>query len=282
MRVGVAFFPTDQSIQPVPLAEALEHHGFESLWLTEHSHIPASRATPRGGVEGAPPLPEEYWRTLDQFVSLGAVAARTERLRLGTGVTLVAQRDPIWLAKQVATVDLLSGGRFHFGIGYGWNKEEMAHHGVAYGERRALLAEKIGLMKALWTQDEAAYDGELLHLEPSWAWPKPVQKPHPPIHMGSAAGPKTFAAMASFCDGWMPIVARHDVESKLDALGEALAAEGRDLEDFDLTAFSAPVDPKRWDELERLGFDRVLIMLPSAPADVVLPLLDEYAALIDR
>ena len=195
---------------------------------------------------------------------------------------MVAHRDPIWLAKEVATFDVLSGGRFHLGVGYGWNKEEMAHHGVAYRERRQLLAEKIGLMRALWTEDEAAYSGEMLHLEPSWAWPKPVQHPHPPILMGGAAGPKTFAAMAEFCDGWMPIVSRYEIRSKLAELEAALEARGRRLADFELTAWGAQPDRGQWEEWESLGFSRVLLLLPSAPAEVVIPLLDDHASLIDR
>ena len=152
---------------------------------------------------------------MDAFVALGAVAATTTQLRLGTGITLVAQRDPIWLAKEVATLDHLSGGRVVFGVGYGWNKEEMASHGVAYKQRRALLREKVLMMKALWTEDVASFEGKLLRLEPSWAWPKPVQKPHPPIIMGGAAGPKTIAHMVEFCDGWMPLSTRHDLEGNL-------------------------------------------------------------------
>jgi probable F420-dependent oxidoreductase len=196
MNLGVMIFPTDRTIAPGKLARAAEEHGFESLWFPEHSHIPVARRTPWGGREGAPPLPEMYWRTYDQYVALMAGAAATTKLRLGSGITLVAQRDPIWLAKQVASVDALSGGRILFGIGYGWNKEEMAQHGVRYTERRALLREKVLMMKELWSREEAAFEGELLQLEPSWAWPKPKQQPHPPIIMGGAAGPRTFADIA--------------------------------------------------------------------------------------
>ncbi len=194
MKYGVLIFPTDTSIRPDDLAREVEARGFNSLWFPEHSHIPSSRVTPWGGARDAPPLPDWYWHTLDQYVALAYAATATTTLRLGAGITLLAQRDPIWTAKQVASLDHLSGGRVMFGIGYGWNKEEMAQHGTAYLERRALLREKVLMMKALWTQDEASYEGELLSLEPSWAWPKPVQKPHPPIVMGAAAGPKTIAA----------------------------------------------------------------------------------------
>ena len=152
MKLGVSIFPTDRTIDPASLARAAEERGFESLWFPEHSHIPASRKTPWGGAAGAPPLPEMYWRTHDQFVALMAAAAATTSLKVGSGITLVPQRDPIWLAKQVASVDTLSGGRLLFGIGYGWNKEELAHHGVRYTERRALLREKVLMMKELWTK----------------------------------------------------------------------------------------------------------------------------------
>jgi len=272
-------FVTDQSMDPVHLGEALEERGFESLWLPEHSHIPVSRETPWGGREGAPPLPEYYARTLDIFVALGAIAATTDRLRLGSGIALVAQRDPIWTAKQVATLDVLSGGRVEVGVGYGWNKEEMRQHGVAYGDRRRLLAEKVAVMKALWTQDEASYRGEMLRLEPSWSWPKPVQKPHPPIVLGGAAGPKTFAAMAEFCDGWMPIVGRSDIAGRLSELHQALERVGRDPAEFRLTAWGADPDSAPWSDWEALGFERVLMLVPAAPADVVIPLLDEYREL---
>ncbi len=279
MKLGVYIFPTDTTIDPAALARAVEERGFESLWFPEHSHIPASRRTPWGGVADAPPLPEMYWRTYDQFVALMAAAAATTTLRVGSGITLVAQRDPIWLAKQVASVDVLSGGRLLFGIGYGWNKEEMAQHGTEYTERRALLREKVLLMKALWTQDEAAFQGDLLELQPSWAWPKPLQKPHPPIVMGGAAGPKTFSHIIEFCDGWMPIYGRHPIQ--MEAMREAASAAGRDPATIEVGVFNAPRDA---DELQRLagsGVARALFSLPAAAPDVVLEKLDKYASYLD-
>jgi probable F420-dependent oxidoreductase len=203
MHIGVEIFPTDQTIGVVELAREVEARGFESLWFPEHSHIPTSRATPWGGKEGAPPLPEFYWRTHDPFVALGASAAVTTTLKLATGICLVAQRDPIHTAKEVASVDSISNGRFIFGIGYGWNKEEMAQHGTSYGDRRAILRENILAMRSLWTDDEASFSGEHVSIEPSWAWPKPVQRPGPPIVLGGDAGPRTAADIAEFCDGWM-------------------------------------------------------------------------------
>ncbi len=275
-------FPTDTAIAPAELARAVEERGFESLWFPEHSHIPASRRTPWGGRAGAPPLPEEYWRTLDQFVALTAAAAVTTRLRLGTGITLVAQRDPIWLAKQVASLDLLSGGRLLFGVGYGWNKEEMAHHGVRYGERRAVLRENVLAMQALWTQEEAEFAGEHVVFEPSWAWPKPFQQPHPPVIMGASPGPKTFGHVVEFCDGFMPIHGRADVVAALPALRQAAEAAGRDPATIELGLF---ISPRRADEVARLadaGFTRFVLRVPAAPAAEVLPLLDEHAALAAR
>ena len=212
MQIGVEIFPTDQTIGAVELAREVEARGFESLWFPEHSHIPTRRATPWGGREGAPPLPEFYWRTFDPFVALGACAAVTTTLKLATGICLVAQRDPIHTAKEVASVDALSNGRFLFGVGYGWNKEEMAQHGTAYGERRAILRENILAMKELWANDEASFEGEYVTIEPSWSWPKPTQQPGPPIILGGDAGPKTAAHIAEFCDGWMPIGGRHALD----------------------------------------------------------------------
>lgn len=269
MDFGVMIFPTDSTPTPVELGRAVENLGFESLWFPEHSHIPTSRATPWGGVKGAAPLPDWYWKTLDAFVALGAVAAVTTTLKLGTGITLVAQRDPIWLAKEVASLDVISGGRALFGIGYGWNKEEMGSHGVAYTERRDLLREKVLMMKSLWTDDVSAYSGEHLRLEPSWAFPKPVQQPHPPIIMGGAAAPKTIADMVEFCDGWMPLATRHDIAGRLGEVRSAVEAAGRNVKDFDITAYSAKADPELIERLISLNINRIVFNLPqTSPEDV--------------
>ena len=280
MRVGVNIFLTDQSIQPVQIGEELEARGYESLWVAEHSHIPTSRVTPWGGRKNAPPLPEEYWRTHDCFVALSAVAAVTDRLKIGTGITLVAQHDPIWLAKKVASLDMISDGRFEFGIGYGWNREEMANHGVDYRTRYPLVAEKIGLMKALWTQERASYEGKMVRLDESWAWPKPVQKPYPPIIMGSAGGPKSFTAIAEFCDGWMPVGPRN-FAAKIATLHDYLERAGRDPSEVEIGVYGAKADPDKWRQWQSLGVSRILIFLPPAPAEVIVPLLDEYRPLID-
>ncbi|HEY4609299.1 MAG TPA: LLM class F420-dependent oxidoreductase, partial [Ilumatobacteraceae bacterium] len=205
MRIGVMMFPTDLGIQPIELGREAESRGFDSLWFTEHSHIPISRRTPWGGNEGAPPLPDEYWRTHDQFIALTAVAAVTSTIKLGTGITLVAQRDPVWLAKEVASLDVISNGRFMFGVGFGWNHEEMESHGVDIGHRRAVVREKILACKALWTQEEAEFHGKYVNIEPSWAWPKPVQFPHPPIVVGASPKDLHFRHIIEYADTWMPI-----------------------------------------------------------------------------
>ncbi|HJU52287.1 MAG TPA: LLM class F420-dependent oxidoreductase [Acidimicrobiia bacterium] len=282
MDFGVMIFPTDSTPSPTELGHAVEDLGFESLWFPEHSHIPTSRETPWGGVKGAAPLPDWYWKTLDAFVALGAVAAVTSTLKLGTGITLVAQRDPIWLAKEVASLDVISGGRVLFGIGYGWNKEELASHGVAYTERRELLRERILMMKSLWTEEVSEYKGERISLEPSWAFPKPVQKPHPPIIMGGAAAPKTIADMVEFCDGWMPLATRHDIAGRLDEVRNAVAAAGRDARSFDITAYSAKAEPDLIEKLIGLDVNRIVFNLPQKSPEEANSRLAELGALIRR
>ncbi len=275
MKFGVFIFPTDTAIRPDLIAREVEARGFESLWFPEHSHIPTSRATPWGGVEGAPDLPEQYWHTHDQFVAMSFAASATTDLLIGSGITLLAQRDPIWTAKEVATLDFLSGGRILLGIGYGWNKEEMAHHGVKYSERRSLLREKALLMKALWTQEEAEFHGELIELESSWAWPKPVSIPHPPIIMGAAAGPKTIADIVEFCDGWIPLATRHDIKGQIDRVRSAVADAGRDPSTFEVTVYGTKLD--RIDTLIEAGVDRAVFTMPPLGAEELIPRLDRHA-----
>ena len=279
MKFGVFIFPTDQSIRPDVLAKEAEDRGFESFWVPEHSHIPTSRVTPWGGQKEAPPLPEQYWRTHDQFLALAFAAAATSKIKLGTGITQLAQRDPIWTAKEVSTLDVLSGGRIEFGIGYGWNKEEMAQHGTAYLERRTLLREKMLLMKALWTEDEASYEGDLLSFESSWAWPKPLQKPHPPVIMGAAAGPRTLQDMIEFCDGWLPNAQRHDIVGQVARVREALDEAGRDASTFEISAFSAKVP--LLDDLREAKMDRAIFTMPPVGPEVVIPKLDTLAEALE-
>lgn len=279
MDFGISIFPTDTTLQPVELARAVEERGFDSLWFAEHSHIPTSRATPWGGVTGARPLPEKYWRIHDQFTALAACAVATSTLRLGSGVCLIAQRDPIWTAKQTATVDVLSNGRLQFGIGYGWNVEEMESHGTDYHQRRALTREKVLMMKSLWTDEVASFDGELISLEPSWAWPKPVQQPHPPIIMGAGAGPKTIAHMVEFCDGWIPL-GRHEVGPKVGEVRTALEDAGRDPADFQLISYATRKNPEQIESLIDLRFNEAVFSIDSVEPERVIEILDEIAEFV--
>lgn len=282
MHLGVLIFPTDTTLQPVELARAVEERGFESLWFPEHSHIPISRRTPWGGREGAPPLPEHYWRAHDQFVALAAAAAVTSTLKLATGITLAAQRDPLWTAKEVASLDVISGGRVLFGVGYGWNKEEMANHGLRYTDRRAILRENVLAMKVLWTEEKAEFHGRFVDFEPSWAWPKPVQKPHPPVILGGDAGPKTMQDIVEFCDGWMPIAGRHKFRDKVAALRRLAEDSGRDPDSIELALFSAPPKAAVLEGLASDGIARAVLALPQGSPGEVLDVLDSYALLLDH
>jgi probable F420-dependent oxidoreductase len=283
MDVGVMIFPVDDGIDPRVLARAVEERGFESLWFPEHSHIPVSRRTPWGGPQriDAPALPREYWRTYDSFVSLSMAAAVTTTLKVATGICLVAQRDPLWTAKEVASLDRLSGGRFLFGIGYGWNVEEMASHGLAFNDRRDILREHVLAMKALWTRDEASFEGAHVHLEPSWAWPKPTQQPHPPVILGGAAGPRTIDHIVEFCDGWMPIAGRHPLGDNLHLLRRRAEEAGRDPATIQLGLFGAKADPESLDALARQGFTRAVFGLPPADESTVLEVLDRHTKVLE-
>ncbi len=275
MDIGVVIFPTDLSIRPDRLAVALEERGFESLWVTEHTHIPVSRNSPwPGGAE----LPMEYKRTLDPFVALAAAAAVTTKLRLATGISLVAQHHPINLAKAVASLDLVSNGRFTFGIGVGWNTDEMEHHGVDPATRRGRVRENVLAMQQLWTEEEASFAGKYVNFSASWSWPKPVQQPHPPIVMGGAGGPITFKHIVEYCAGWMPIHGRGDALAKLPLLRSMMVDAGRDPESLDLGVFACPPEQGAIDAYSAAGVNRVAFALPAAGEDVVLPLLDRYAA----
>ena len=278
MRIGALIFPTDLSIRVDRLARELEDRGFESLWVTEHTHIPTSRRTPWPGGRD---LPEEYKRTLDPYVALAAAGAVTSKLRLGTGVSLVAQHHPITLAKQVASVDLLSNGRFEFGIGVGWNEDEMEHHGVDPSTRRGRVRESILAMKELWTKEAGEYSGQHVSFSASWSWPKPHQSPHPPILMGGAGGPVTFRHIAEYCDGWMPIHGRRDIADKLPRLREAWNAAGRAADRLHLGVFGCPGDPAVIDGYAELGFDRCVLGLPPTSEAAALKALDAYASIVD-
>ena len=282
VKLGLVIFPTDRGIQPVELAREAEARGFDSLWFPEHSHIPSSRRTPGGGRENAPALPEEYWRTHDQFLALAAAAAVTTTLKLATGITLVAQRDPIWLAKEVATLDQLSNGRFIFGIGYGWNHEEMANHGVDIGHRRKVVREKILACKRLWTEEEASFAGEYVNFEASWAWPKPVQFPHPPIVVGASATDLHFRHITEYGDAWMPIEGRFPVAEGWERLQRFAAEAGRDPDTLNLGVFGAKPDAAHLLTLRDTGASWVALGLPALDRDAALAALDRYAPLVEE
>ena len=277
MRYGLTMFPTDQSVDIVTLAQAAEERGFASLYVPEHTHIPTSRRTPAPAGE---PLAEEYKRSLDPFVVLAAAAAVTDELRVGTGIALVAQRDPIVMAKEVASLDHLSGGRVTIGIGFGWNREEMADHGVAYDRRRDIVAEHVAAMKVLWGEEEVGFDGSFVTFEPSFAWPKPVQRPHPPILLGGGGGPKLFEAIAAYGDGWMPIGGA-GVREALPRLHASVEAAGRDPSELTIIPFGVLPDRGKLDYYQQTGFEEVVLRLPPSPADIVLPILDDFAFALD-
>jgi probable F420-dependent oxidoreductase len=277
MHYGVTMFATDYAIRPDQLAREVEQRGFESLWFPEHTHIPVSRRTP---YPGGGDLPTEYWHTHDLFVALTAAATVTTKLRLASGICLVIERDPIVMAKEIATLDALSNGRFIFGIGGGWNAEEMENHGTNYKTRWRLLRERILAMKEIWTKDEAEFHGEFVNFDKIWSYPKPTQKPHPPILMGGD-GPTTFDRVIGFCDGWLPIGMRvGNLGEKLETLRNRAEAAGRDPKSISVSVFGAKPDRAAIDELERVGAERVIFWLPPAAADTVLPLLDKYATLL--
>jgi probable F420-dependent oxidoreductase len=275
-------FATDVSMDVVELAQAVEERGLDSLWLPEHTHIPLGRKTQWPAGEGE--LPDEYKRCLDPLVALAAAAGVTERVRLGTGILLAAQRDPIVTAKAVATLDHLSGGRAALGVGFGWNEDELAHHGVAYSERRDVAREHVLAMQTLWADDEAAFAGEHVRFAPSWSWPKPRQRtaagaPGVPVLVGGGAGPKLFAHIASYGDGWIPIGGAGLTEA-IPRLREAVAGAGRDPDQLEIVPFGSIPDHGKLDHFTAIGVSETVFRLPSAPRDVVLPLLDRQAALV--
>ena len=280
MQYGVLMFMTDFAIRPDELARLVEERGFESLWAPEHTHIPASRRSP---WPGGPELPKEYWHTYDPFIALTAAAMATTRLKLATGICLIVERDPITTAKEVASLDQLSNGRFLFGIGGGWNAEEMENHGTNFKRRWRLLRERILAMKEIWTQEEAEFHGDLVDFDKVWAQPKPAQRPHPPIIMGGD-GPRTLDRVIEFCDGWMPIAGRAgegpSLAEKITTLRQRAEEAGRDPQSISVSIFAARPEREAVDKLAEAGVDRVVFPLPAAERDTVLPLLDRYAELV--
>ncbi|MFD9317043.1 LLM class F420-dependent oxidoreductase [Streptomyces sp. NPDC060053] len=279
MRIAVTIFLTDETITPTRLARELEQRGFAGLYLPEHTHIPVERTSPypAGGD-----LPREYGRTLDPFVALGQAAAVTETLGLGTGITLVAQHDPIDLAKQIATVDHLSGGRLTLGLGYGWNVEEAADHGVEWRTRRELVRDRMRLMQALWAEEPTAYDGEYGSVRASTAYPKPVQKPRGPVVgprtlVGGAAGPKLFSHISEYADGWLPIGGR-GLSEALPVLRSAWADAGREPDALQVVPYAVQPSPGKLAYYAELGIEEVVVQLPPVGEAEALGLLDGYSA----
>lgn len=276
MHLGVFYFPTDYGIDPAELARALEDRGFDSLFLCEHTHIPTSRRSPfPGGGE----LPKRYVHTHDPFVALSFAAAATKTLLLGTGVCLVPQRDPIITAKTIASLDRLSGGRFVFGIGGGWNVEEMENHGARYPTRFKLMRERVLAMKALWTEEAASFHGEFVDFDPVWCYPKPLRQPHPPILLGGETD-YTLKRVVEFCDGWFPRAgAGFDPAVAMDRLRRAAEAGGRDPASLGVTVFRGPADAAKLVPFRDAGIERVLLEVPDLDRDGILRRLDELAPL---
>lgn len=282
MRIATTIFLTDETISPVRLARELEQRGFTGLYLPQHTHIPVSRKTPSPAGD---PLPREYGRAVDPFLALAQAAAVTHRIELGTGVALVAQHDPIVLAKQAATLDFLSGGRFTLGVGYGWNVEEAEDHGVDWGTRRELVRDRMALMRALWSAEPTAYDGEFGSVQASWAHPKPVRRPRrlqgtdslvgPRTLIGGAAGPKLFAHIAEYADGWMP-VGGGGLSETLPELRRVWTAAGRPGEP-EVMPYAVHPSAGKLAHYADLGIEEVAVGLPSAPEAEVLRALDAHA-----
>ena len=275
MKFGLGIFPTDRSISPVELAVAAEAAGFESFWVPEHTHIPLSEFHFPGG---GGPVAEMYKRSLDPFVALAACAAATSTIRLGTGICLIIERDPIVLAKEVASVDLLSGGRFLFGIGAGWNRTEMANHGTDPSTRFALMEERVDVLRTIWREDEPSYSGRFHSFEPIWSWPKPVQSPHPPVLVGGN-GRRVLERVVAYGDEWMPNAFSPDALAvRVSELQSMASAAGRAR--IPVSVFGSRPDAETVRRFEEAGADRVTFWVPSEGRDVVLPLVEQYAALI--
>jgi probable F420-dependent oxidoreductase len=275
MEFGASIFFTDYSISPTELAVAMEERGLDALWVAEHSHIPVPRRTPApGGGE----LPKRYYDVMDPFVTLATAAAVTKRLKLGTGVCLVIQRDTIQTAKLVASIDQVSNGRFLFGIGGGWNAEEIENHGTELTSRFKKMREQIEAMKEIWTKSTAEYNGDLVHFSPMMTWPKPVQKPHPPVILGGAF-PWAARRAVRYGDGWYPNASSGNPQEYLPRFRQMAEEAGRDPKSLPVTLGGAPEDADMLKRFRDLGVVRVNFPVPPAKADEVLPILDRVAKL---
>ena len=279
LKFGASMFFTDYSMAPGELGTALEERGFELVWAPEHSHIPLSRKTPPAGGGD---LAKKYYDTMDPFVTLTMAAAATKKLKVGTGVCLVAQRDPIQTAKLVASIDQVSGGRFLFGIGNGWNQDEMENHGIDFKSRHKLARERVEAMKAIWTKSKPEYHGEFVNFDPMMTWPKPVQKPHPPVIVGGAF-PYSARRAIRYGDGWIPHAARNTYAEIADMLPEfrKMATEAkRDPKTIEITVWGPKQDADLMKRYEDLGVSRVVFSLELEKADTILPMIDGLAGLM--
>jgi len=277
MRIGAFYFPVDYGINIAELARTLEDRGFASLYVPEHTHIPTSRKTPFGG---GGELPKRYSHTHDPFVALSFAAAATTKLLLGTGICLIPERDPIVTAKCVASLDQLSQGRFVFGIGGGWNVEEMENHGAQYKTRFKLMRERILAMKAIWTEEEAAFHGEMVDFDPVWSSPKPKQKPHPPILLGGETD-YTLRRVVEYCDGWFPRPQRGwDIRRERDRLKKMADERGRDFSELFISVFRAPADAAALAEYREASIQEVVLEIPDRGRDEILNVLDSYVPLL--
>lgn len=279
MEFGICMFVTNYSMQAADLAQAVEERDFDALFIPDHTHIPASRQSPFTIGEELPP---DYSHNVDVFLALAAAAAVTKRIRLGTGICLVVERDPIITAKEVASLDHMSGGRFDFGIGGGWNQEEMENHGMPWKRRWKVLRERVEAMQAIWTQDEASYDGEFVKFDRIFSWPKPVQKPHPPIYVGGDA-PGTFKRVLSYGDGWIPMLAQQEntFDLKTERMAElATLANEAGRAPYPITTFGTPRDPNAISRLASQGVTRCIFGIKAAPTEDVLPRLDKISRMV--
>jgi len=275
MDLGVCYFPTDYGIDPSELGRALEDRGFKSLYVPEHTHIPLSRRTPfPGGGE----LPKRYSHTHDPFVALSFAAAVTKKLKLGTGILLVPQHEPIVTAKAIASLDQLSGGRFVFGIGGGWNVDEMENHGATHANRFKIMREHVLAMKALWAEEKASYHGEFVKFDPVWSWPKPKQKPNPPILLGGETD-HTLRRIIEYCDGWLPRPRGFDPVQGIERLHRMASEKKRDPKSLSVTVFGAPADSAVLASYTKAGIDGALLAIPDASRDEILRQLDQWAPL---
>ncbi|HET6237032.1 MAG TPA: LLM class F420-dependent oxidoreductase [Acetobacteraceae bacterium] len=281
LNFGTSMFFTDYSMAPGELGQALEERGFESVWAPEHSHIPLSRKTP---FPGGGDVPKRYYDAMDPFVTLTVAAMATKTLKVGTGICLVAQRDPIQTAKLVASIDQVSGGRFLFGIGNGWNQDEMENHGTVFATRHKLARENVEAMKAIWTQTKAEYHGEFVNFDPMMSWPKPVQKPHPPVIVGGAF-PYSARRAVRYGDGWIPQAARggySEIGDMIPQFRQMATEAGRDPNSIEITVWFPRQDPDLMKRYADLGVARVVFNLESDKADKVLPVIDSLAGLMRK